>query len=322
MTCRNAAPYLHETLAAIGAQTYPNWELIICNNQSTDKSLTIINDFKVKDKRIAVYTNPGLAEIIPGLQYAFSKSRGQIITRMDADDIMPEAKLETMVETLLSYGPGHVSTGCVRHFSAQELGEGFKKYDKWLNGLMAEGNNFNDIYRECVIPSSCWMVFREDFIEAGGFGRRIYPEDYDLCFRFYWNKLKVLGSRKVLHLWRDHPNRISRTDKRYEDQLYYDLKLYYFEKLDRDPQKQLVVWGAGKKGKKLAAKLKERSIPFRWICNNNKKIGHNIYGVLMESVDQLVQITNAQVLIAVSAKEKNSIHSHLRGKSIKHYWFC
>ncbi len=322
MTCRNAAPFLHETLQAIKSQSYRHWELMITNNQSTDNSLSIIEKYAADDNRIKVFTNPGLAEIIPGLQYAFSKSKGQLITRMDADDIMPDNKLMYMANTLMTHGPGHLSSGCIKHFSADKLGEGFKNYDQWLNELMINGHNYREIYRECVVPSSCWMVYRQDFIKCGGFGRLVYPEDYDLCFRFYALGLKIIGSKEILHFWRDHPARISRTDRRYADQLYYDLKLYYFQKLDWQKDHQVVLWGAGKKGKKLGAKLVALNIPFRWVCNNANKIGHNIYGINLEATSAVREVKTAQVLIAVSAKEKSSISEFLQNMKINYYWFC
>ena len=61
----------------------------------------------------------------------------------------------------------------------------FFKYEKWINGLTLTGNNYTEIYKECVIPSPCWLIHRNDFENCDGFEPNIYPEDYDLTFRFY-----------------------------------------------------------------------------------------------------------------------------------------
>lgn len=322
MTSRNAAVFIRETIEAIISQTFKEWELIFVNNQSTDNSLSLMKAYAKQDRRIKVYTNPGLAEIIPGLQYGFSKSSGALITRMDSDDIMPPDKLKIMEATMAHKGPGFIASGCIKHFSDTDLGDGFKKYDIWLNQLMVTNSNYREIYRECVIPSSCWMVYRNDFIRCGGFGRLVYPEDYDLCFRFYSKGLKIVGSSEILHLWRDHPARVSRTDKRYKDQLYYDLKLYYFKWLDWKKNTNLVLWGAGKKGKKLALKLAEQGFSFRWVCNNDNKTGHTIYGVKLEPIANLLPAEPVQVLIAVSAKEKDAIGDFLIRHNKPFFWFC
>ena len=83
-----------------------------------------------------------------------------------------------------------MATGLVKYFSETTLGDGYQKYEQWLNQLTLENRNFEDIYKECVIPSPAWMCHRDDLDNCGGFAQQQYPEDYDLCFRFYKNKLK------------------------------------------------------------------------------------------------------------------------------------
>ncbi len=322
MTTRNCENFIEENINSVIAQTHKHWELVITNNQSDDATLAIIKRYAAIDKRIHVFTNPGLPEIIPGLQYAFSNSKGELITRMDSDDIMPPDKLESMFNKLQQYGNGHIVTGGIAHFSKGELGEGFKRYDSWINQLMHSETNFLEIYRECVIPSSCWMVYRDDFIRCGGFGRNVYPEDYDLCFRFYKQGLKIITLKQVVHHWRDHHNRVSRVDPRYQNQLYYDLKLYYFFQLDFDPSQTIVLWGGGSKGKLLANKLIKLGISFRWVCNNEKKIGKDIYSIRMESTTILDDTNFFQIMIAVSSREKDEITSFLESKKHNSYWFC
>lgn len=322
MTTRNAARYLRQTIDSIINQTYQNWELIITNNQSTDDTHSILHQYRQQEKRIKVFHNDGNAEIIDGLQQAFSKSSGNIITRMDSDDLMPPDKLEKLVSKLLQNGEGHIVTGKIRHFSDDVLMEGFIRYDEWLNKLIDEETSFSQIYKECVIPSSCWMVFRTDFIKCGAFGRKIYPEDYDLCFRFYEQGLRLKPVKEVMHLWRDHPLRISRTDVRYEDQLYYDLKLYYFLRNDYIPGRPLVLWGAGNKGKKLARKLITLNVPFHWICNNENKIGHKIYNVELLPIHFIQQKEFYTILLAVSSRDPEDLHQIVNRSSHQFWWFC
>jgi len=61
-----------------------------------------------------------------------------------------------------------------------------------------------------------------------------------------------------------------------------------------------VVWGAGFKGKTIAKKLIDRNIPFKWICDNPKKIGKSIYGQEMLPFQHLEQLENAQSIVTVA----------------------
>ncbi len=305
MPVYNALPYLEECLNSILNQSYTNWELLAIDDQSSDNSLTILRQYAAKDKRIQVQSNLDKG-IIGALRLGYSQSQGDYITRMDADDKMMPLRLETMLMALQKAGNGYLSVGQVHYFSAAGIGEGYRNYQDWLNGLIATGSCFEEIYKECVIPSPCWMVNRADFEAAQAFYPATYPEDYDLCFRFREAGLQVLPCMQVLHQWRDYGTRTSRNDSNYADNRFLELKVDYFLKLDYDDNRPLVIWGAGKKGKKVAQLLQSHSIPFSWVCNNSKKIGKHIYGVEMQATTALPQGKTPQILLLVAQKQEQT----------------
>lgn len=326
MPVKNTSKYLEECLNSILHQTYKNWELLAVDDNSTDDSLEILTNYSIKDNRIKVFKNKGNG-IIPALQLAYSKSLGQFITRMDSDDIMVDDKLFVMVNQLIENGTGNIALGLVRYFSEDGIGEGFSKYEQWLNGLISKGESFKEIYKECVIPSPCWMMHREDFEKCGGFSSEIYPEDYDLAFRFYQHKLKCIPSEKVLHQWRDYSTRTSRTHEHYADSSFIEIKLHHFLKLDYDTSKTLVVWGAGKKGKLTAELLLKKNIPFHWICDNPKKIGKDIYNQKLLSFTELDNIDNTQSIITVaSPRAQKEIETYFKERHHlpmgDYFFFC
>ena len=270
MPVKNAGKYLSECLDSILTQSIDNWELLAVNDNSSDNSFDMLNEFAKQDNRIHVFQNTG-SGIIDALQLGYAKSKGNFITRMDSDDKMDKEKLFHLQNALIENGNGYVATGFVKYFSENALGNGYKKYETWLNTLTEGATNFNEIYKECVIPSPCWMVNRIDFEKCGAFHSNVYPEDYDLCFRFYENILNVCGVNKILHYWRDYTERTSRNDDNYADNRFLDVKLHYFLKLDHKKEKELALYGAGKKGKLLAKKLIVNNISFSWCTNNSKK---------------------------------------------------
>ena len=317
---------MKDTLDSILQQTETAWELIAVDDFSTDDSFSILENAAKKDTRIQVYKNTSKG-IIPALRLAFSKTQGTYITRMDADDLMEKNKLELLHNSLLENGRNYLSTGMVHYFSQKELGDGYTKYQNWLNQLITNNNHFTEVYKECVIPSPNWMIHRDDLIACGAFDNNIYPEDYDLCFRFYQNKIKICATQQLTHKWRDHESRTSRTDDRYSNQNYFDLKLPYFFQLDYDPNKKLVLWGAGRKGKYLAKKIKQRNLPFQWVCDNVNKIGKDIFGVQLQAYPILAKLHNLQIIIAVAApQDQESIKRFLQKNNFKagidYFFFC
>ena len=301
---KNTALYLDDCIASILKQTYTNWELIIVDDASSDTSYTIVNSYALKDSRIRLYKNEGDG-IINALKLAYNNAQGALITRMDSDDIMSANKLETMVNLLQKNGKGHLAIGLVNYFSDQGISDGYYKYEKWLNKLTTKGLNFSEIYKECVIPSPCWMIHREDLIACNGFNPNIYPEDYDLAFRFYKHHFKCIPCDVVLHDWRDYSHRTSRTNEHYAENHFIPLKLDYFLELDFNPKKTLVVWGAGNKGKFIAKSLIEKNMPFEWVCDNPKKIGKDIYGKELKAFQALTKIKSYNFFDGLRTKSKN-----------------
>jgi glycosyltransferase involved in cell wall biosynthesis len=326
MAVKDTEPYLPDCLGSIIAQTYTNWELIAVNDHSSDRTPQILKEYAAKDKRIRVFDSGDNHRLIPTLQVAHKQCRGTLINRMDSDDKMPDYKLQVLVDEWQKHGKGTVIAGGTQHFVDEgEVGGGFLRYERWLNEVARQGKHYEEIYQECVIPSHSWIIHKEDFDSVGAFDPIVYPEDYDLCFRFYRHGLKVAGIDSILHFWRDRSNRISRTWEEYKDNRYFDLKLRYFYELDRDRKRSLVLWGAGRNGKDMAKLLQAKNDSFHWVCDNQRKIGEQVYGVRMEHYDSIPQLDNPQIMIVVTSPDgKQSIRKQLQTwnkKPVADYWF-
>ena len=323
---KDTEAFLTECLLSITNQTYEHYEVLAVNDRSTDTSKAVVETFGKQDSRVKVFDNNGHG-IIDALETAYEFSNGQYITRMDSDDIMPPNKLQVMVDALLENGTGHLALGQVHYFSDRGISNGYARYEEWLNRLTEKGANYSEIYKECVIPSPCWMVHKEDLERCGAFEPNRYPEDYDLAFRFYEKGLKCIPCDQVLHLWRDYDTRTSRTSEHYAQNYFLDIKLHYFLKLDWDDSRPLVVWGAGKKGKAIATKLQEQSVDFVWLCDNPKKIGKDIYGVRMQHFSVLDKLNNPQSIITVANEQAQTVildYFSKKGQnsSTDYFFFC
>ncbi|MFX0557996.1 glycosyltransferase [Maribacter sp. CXY002] len=323
---KNTAKFLPECINSILVQTYTNWEVIAINDHSTDTSLETLQSYQAKDERIKVFNNDGVG-IINALRTAYNLSTGDYITRMDSDDMMTSERLLIMLRALLEKGNRHLAVGQVKYFSNRGISNGYERYAMWLNNLTISGNNFTEIYKECVIPSPCWMVSRKDLDYCNAFESDRYPEDYDLAFRFYANKLKVIPCDTILLHWRDYDTRTSRTSEHYAQNYFLDIKLHYFLKLDYQPLKTLVVWGAGNKGKTIAKVLLEQNIDFHWVCDNPKKIGKEIYGKEMQSFQVLNEIKSSQSIITVAnveAQEEIMVYFKKQNRlpMLDYFFFC
>lgn len=295
----NEGKYLVDCLQSILSQSFSEWELHAVDDFSTDDSLEILHRFAKEDSRIYVHSNIEKG-IVPALELAYAKSKGQYLSRMDADDKMHPHKLKLMHESI-HQNPEVCVTAMVEYFADYEVAAGFVKYATWLNDLTLTDSHYDEIYKECVVASPCWMMHRATIDRIGGICSGSYPEDYDLIFRLYENNVPIQGIHQVLHYWRDHAERASRNDPHYADQGFIDLKLRYIEKLELPNASKVVLWGAGSTGKLWAKALKEKNLLFSWVTDNPNKVGKDIYQVRIEPIDIVQSLDNALILIAIKS---------------------
>lgn len=313
MPFKNTAKFIEATLQSILQQSYTNWELLAVNDSSTDESARIVASCAQKYPQIQLLQNKGKG-ILPALRTAYQKASGDFITRMDSDDLMLPQQLEVLWSNLQGHPKGFVSTGGVEYFKTGGIGDGFKRYEAWLNTLTARGDNFKAIYKECPIPSPCWMLRKSDLDSIAAFEADVYPEDYDLVFRMYAKGFKVVPCKQVLLQWRDYPERSSRNDPHYADFTFTNIKMHYFLKLDWHQEKALLLWGAGKKGKKIAAYLTTKDIDFTWISRDSNKVGNHIQGKKIQGMDALMHPQNTQSIVSDALWNESGIYKEFLQK--------
>lgn len=300
---KNPLPYFEDCLKSIVNQSHKKLQIILVNDHSTDDSEKLAFKYSIEDSRIKLVNNVGKG-IVDALNTGSEIAKGKYITRMDADDIMSENKIEILRSLLEKKKTKHIAVGNVKYFASKKpMGNGYLKYANWLNELTSNKKNFKEIYKECTIPSCSWMMHRSDFENIKGFKNLNYPEDYDFLFRVYYNQIKLTTTKEIIHLWRDHPKRTSRNSKDYLFENFIPLKIKYLIGNELKPKDELVLWGSGKKGKLVAKKLIENNCSFTWISNNSKKIGVEIYQQKIQSTSLLKTEKKKLVICSISSKD-------------------
>lgn len=96
----NAEKYIRSTLQSVLNQSYQNWEMILVDDASTDRTVSIIEEFAQKDNRIKLFklsenSGNGFARNV-----ALEKAAGKYIAYLDADDLWFPLKLEKQIQFL------------------------------------------------------------------------------------------------------------------------------------------------------------------------------------------------------------------------------
>ena len=298
LPCRNAERYLREALDSLEQQTFHDFEIIAVDDGSTDSTADILNQRAARDARYVIVHSEPLG-IVDALNAGFMRSRGELIARMDADDIADHERLALQV-AMLDAHPEIAALGTrVQYFPLDEVRDGAVAYAQWLNGLIEPAQLARDLFIECPIAHPTLMLRRSVFQQLRGYRDEGWPEDYDLVLRIVEAGHLIANVPEVLHHWRERGDRLSRTDPRYSADAFRRCKVFFLRRmlLKRRP---VAIWGAGPFGKAFARELQEQRIEVRgFIDIDPKKIGQAPYGLPVFSPDQLDDLRDCFVLAAV-----------------------
>ena len=181
MPVYNAEKYLEESLTGILNQNFKNFEFLIMDDGSNDKSVEILKKHAQKDRRIQLFhqDNKGIAESLNAL---IDKANADIVARMDADDIADPERFKIQYAYLQKH-PKTVLLGSFGELSRD---------NKILGTNTAFQEDFMNRWFLSLFPPflhSSVMYRKNAFVKAGRYRKEYEPaEDYDL-----WVRIKRFG---------------------------------------------------------------------------------------------------------------------------------
>lgn len=271
----NGGLTLRRAVDSLLEQTYPDFEILLVNNASTDHTADIINDYAQQDARVR-----GLCEPQKGIAFALNHglraARGKYIARMDADDVSLPRRLQVQVDFLEQHPGTGLISGQVE-FCGGADSQGFAAYVQHLNAWQTE----EELYRHRFVESPFAhpsVLFRKALIDAYGFYTEAdEPEDYELWLRWFSHGVRMAKVPEPVLQWYDSPARLSRTDMRCSAEAFDRVRYRYLARwLQRHQQthglKPVYVWGGGKLAKRKMKRLEQLSgIPVAGIIDLKAK---------------------------------------------------
>ena len=203
--CYNAERYIENATRSIMNQSYPNLEIIIINDFSTDRSLDIISKLAIEDKRIKIINNDENLKIVKTLNKGIDFCNGEFIARMDADDFSLPLRIEKQVQ-FMQENP-----------SIDILGTLFNTFtDKNPEKLSLHTNPLLDS------ELRAYMLFKSGICHPSVMIRKRVFKELDLHFELqylhvedfaFWSKAlyktRLANLKEPLLLYRVHENQIS-----------------------------------------------------------------------------------------------------------------
>jgi glycosyltransferase involved in cell wall biosynthesis len=206
MPAYNCELYIQQAIDSILNQSYTNWELLVADDGSSDKTKEIIQSYK--DERIKCFHNSENQGYLKTSNKLVNESKGEFITFQDADDYSDKFRLEKLLERFEEDKELMMLGSCVMRFDD----------NNWTQKLEFK-TSYNDIREalpnrfECI--GSALMVRKQVITEFGlyhDFFDRIGSED------LYWfgiiaSKYKTENLEDVLYHYRDNPHSVTNNVK-------------------------------------------------------------------------------------------------------------
>ncbi len=283
MPVYNREDLINYSVNSILNQTFKDFEFIIVNDGSTDKTLDILNSFS--DKRIKIFNNQTNKGIVYSRNRGIKEASGKYISMFDSDDIAYPTKNEEQINFL------------DKNSNYAMLGSWAKFIDKNNNHT---GQSWKLTEKSNKIPSI--MLFRNYFVQASVMLKRealpehLYSAGYDIVedSKMWFEislKHKVWNLQKYLLNYRVHTGNVTNTGN--EKQLRHSRKLYkyIFNHLNIQPT--------------------EQELDAHFLIKNNKKI---------KSVSELIEIENWLYKIEEHNNKVQLYDRRMLKKVIKNRW--
>lgn len=299
LPARDAADTVASAVEGILAQRGPPpFELVCVDDASRDETPAILDRFARSDARVRVVRGEGRG-LVAALNAGLAACRGDLVARMDADDLVHPDRLRLQAERLDADRSLGAVGSLVRCFP-RPLTAGLARLEEWLDSVVtaAECRRARFIEAPLVHPS---ITFRRAALDAvGGFRDAGWAEDWDVQLRLLeagWELAKV---REVLLHWRDSPGRLTRTGAAYAKENMVRLRAHH---LARGPLRgrPFDVWGAGPTGKRLARALEEHGArPRRFLdVDASKRVAR---GLRVDPAGAVGEPGEAMIVCAVGAE--------------------
>jgi len=311
----NPGPYLEPALRSVRRQTLPEFRVVCVDDGSTDGSGELLERVARADARFEV-VRPGRIGLVAAANLLRERVATPWMARFDADDAMHPRRLELQLAWARERGWDAVGS-LVRHFPDAAVRAGNRSYEAWLNSLVEPAAITRDIFVELPLANPSVTMRTEVFDRVGGYRDDGRPEDYDFWLRA-WAAGFALGKvPRVLHFWREHPARVTRTHPRYSVEAFLRAKAAALLAGPLAGGRPFAVWGAGMMGRRLTRLLARAGRPPLAVLDiDPAKIGRTRQGRPILP-PEAVRLGDVLVLGCVGARGARArIRERLRGAGL------
>lgn len=193
----NCEQTLADAIESILAQTESDFELILCDDGSTDGTYILAKEYARRDARILLLQNPSNQGLNQTLNNCLSHAKGDYIARMDGDDVCLPHRFATQLAFLESHSEYAFVSSAMSMFD--ERGVWGRNHPKPMPGV-------RDFKRDTPFCHAPVMIRRQAVLAVGGYtvdSKLLRVEDYHLWVKLYAKGYRGYNLQEPLYLVRE-----------------------------------------------------------------------------------------------------------------------
>jgi glycosyltransferase involved in cell wall biosynthesis len=316
---RDAEPWIDEALASLAAQTMENFEVVLIDDSSRDQSRRLALTWCDRDLRFRVVTNAG-SGLVDALNTGIWEARGNWIARFDADDICLPGRLAAQLALAEETGERSVISCRIKSFPEENVSEGYRKYEDWINSLTGHDEIEREIFVESPIPHPTALYGRDAVLSEGGYLDSDLPEDYELWLRLWSRGFRFARVPEVLVRWREREERYSRTSPVYSLTRFYRLKASYIGFAPAIRDRRVLIAGSGQTARRFAACIMKGGFEIGAFIDPSSCSGRTLKGVPVVGPSGIQEFPGWPVLVASRAPgAREDICTFLESQGMKNW---
>lgn len=296
---RDAAATLGEAIESVLADLSPDDELVAIDDGSRDASAELVRARADRDRRIRAIASGGTG-LVSALSAGALAARGQLLARMDSDDVTLPGRFAAQRARLLDE-PSLGAVGVqVEAFPA--AAGGMQRYLAWQNSLTTAEEHAHAIFIEAPLCHPSTMIRRASLDAIGGFRDVEWAVDYDLWLRLDAAGYGLAKVPRVLFRWRMRAESMTWTSPKNTPARFLAARAHFLARRLRQDGRTFAVWGAGKTGRRLARALETHALaPAAFIDIDPRKIGRTARGLaIVDASTALARATTGEWLLVVA----------------------
>lgn len=232
MPVYNCELYINDAIDSILNQTHNNFELLIIDDASTDKTLELAK--KYSDVRVKVIEKPIKTGLTNSLNHGLKIAKGKYIARMDGDDISLPNRFSKQISFLEANQEVILCGSWFNIMGSDRIVKVPEKHDQ-IKLAFLKGN--------CIAHPSVMM--RKKALDAFSVvydGSKEPAEDYDLWVRLM-SKGRLHNLQEVLLNYRVHSEQVTKKHSKEQENKVLEIKNYVFDVLELEllPEERLVL---------------------------------------------------------------------------------